>query len=375
MKVTFPHMGNAHIAIKALLAGLKLEVVPPPPITKRTMELGIKYSPEFACLPLKISVGSFIEALEQGADTVIMAGGWGPCRFGYYAQVERDILQDLGYSFRMVVLEAPDFKLSELLNQIKDLAEKVTTMEAIRAVRFAWFKLNAVDRMEVCFEQMLPRAVYKDKAVQIYRQALQEIDLAVNRHEVNRAVSKRAAEMEKLEQHSQPLLRLGLVGEIYTILEPSSNYDIVEQLGRMNVEIHRSIYTSDWVNDHLLGGLVKRSNRREILTSSRPYLNYFVGGHGRETVGYAVKFARQHYDGVIQIGPLTCMPEIVAQQVLGQVGEKEGIPVMTMYFDEHAGAAGIQTRLEAFVDMLQRRKRINQPWIQEEQLDAHVPGC
>jgi predicted nucleotide-binding protein (sugar kinase/HSP70/actin superfamily) len=375
LKVTFPHMGNAHIAIKALLAGLKLEVVPPPPITKRTMELGIKYSPEFACLPLKISVGSFIEALEQGADTVIMAGGWGPCRFGYYAQVERDILQDLGYSFRMVVLEAPDFKLSELLNQIKDLAEKVTTMEAIRAVRFAWFKLNAVDRMEVCFEQMLPRAVYKDKAVQIYRQALQEIDLAVNRHEVNRAVSKRAAEMEKLEQHSQPLLRLGLVGEIYTILEPSSNYDIVEQLGRMNVEIHRSIYTSDWVNDHLLGGLVKRSNRREILTSSRPYLNYFVGGHGRETVGSAVKFARQHYDGVIQIGPLTCMPEIVAQQVLGQVGEKEGIPVMTMYFDEHAGAAGIQTRLEAFVDMLQRRKRINQPWIQEEQLDAHVPGC
>ena len=91
MKVTFPHMGNAYIPIKALLAGLKLDVVPPLPITKRTMELGIKYSPEFACLPLKISVGSFIEALEQGADTVLMAGGWGPCRFGYYAQVERDL--------------------------------------------------------------------------------------------------------------------------------------------------------------------------------------------------------------------------------------------------------------------------------------------
>ena len=117
MKITFPHMGNAHIAIKALLAGLKLEVIPPPPITKRTMELGIKHSPEFACLPLKICVGSFIAALDQGADTVLMAGGWGPCRFGYYAQVERDILKDLGYSFRMVVLEAPDFKLSELLDR------------------------------------------------------------------------------------------------------------------------------------------------------------------------------------------------------------------------------------------------------------------
>ncbi len=217
---------------------------------------------------------------------------------------------------------------------------------------------------------MLPRALHKDEAVQIYRQALQEIDLAATREEVNRAAIKRTAELEKLEQHNQPLLRLGLVGEIYTILEPSCNYDIIEQLGRMNVEVYRSVYTSDWVNDHLLGGLVKRSNRREILSSSRPYLNYFVGGHGRETVGYAVKFARQHFDGIIQIGPLTCMPEIVAQSVLGQVGEKEGIPVMTMYFDEHAGAAGIKTRLEAFVDMLYRRKKT-----QEEQLNANVFGC
>jgi predicted nucleotide-binding protein (sugar kinase/HSP70/actin superfamily) len=375
LKITFPHMGNAHIAIKALLAGLKLEVIPPPPITKRTMELGIKHSPEFACLPLKISVGSFIEALEQGADTILMAGGWGPCRFGYYAQVERDILKDLGYSFRMVVLEAPDFKLSELLNQIKDLAQKVTTLKAVQATRFAWFKLNAVDRLEFCLAKMLPRVINKEEVLAIYRQALQEIDQVTTRPQVNQVTNKRTAEMEQLQQHDQPLLRLGLVGEIYTILEPACNYDIAEQLGRMNVEVYRSVYISDWVNDHLLGGLVKPSSRREILTSSRPYLNYFVGGHGRETVGNAVKLARQHYDGIIQIGPLTCMPEIVAQSVLGEVGEKEGIPVMTMYFDEHAGATGIQTRLEAFVDMLQRRKKSNQVWEQGEQLNAHVPGC
>lgn len=375
MIITFPHMGNAHIAIKALLAGLRLDIIPPPPVTKRTLELGVKYSPEFACLPLKISVGSFIEALEQGADTVLMAGGWGPCRFGYYAQVERDILQDLGYSFRMVVLEAPDFKLSELLNQIKDLAGNVSTMEAIRAARFAWFKLNAVDSLEICMERMLPRASDKDEVLKIYQLALQEIDRAATRDQVNRTLNVMKSRMERVKQHHQPVLRLGLVGEIYTILEPSSNYNIIEQLGRMNVEVKRSVYTSNWVNDHLLGGLAKRTNRRQILASAHPYLNYFVGGHGRETVGYTVEFARQGLDGIIQIGPLTCMPEIVAQSVLGQVGEREGIPVMTMYFDEHAGTAGIQTRLEAFVDMLQRRKKFNKPIIREEEADAHVPGC
>jgi predicted nucleotide-binding protein (sugar kinase/HSP70/actin superfamily) len=36
------------------------------------------------------------------------------------------------------------------------------------------------------------------------------------------------------------------------------------------------------------------------------------------------------------------------------VSEKEHIPSMTMYFDEHSGKAGIITRLEAFTDMVAR---------------------
>lgn len=373
MKVTFPHMGNVHIPIKALLHGLKLEVVPPPPVTRRTLELGIKYSPEFACLPLKINVGNFIEALEQGADTVIMAGGWGPCRFGYYAQVERDILQDLGYSFQMKILEAPDFKLSELFIQLKSLAGNVTFWEAVQAARFAWFKLRAVDQLEISLEQMLPRVTDKDQMIKLYELGLKEIDAADTRHDVNSGLNQAVEKMKKLDQHGRPCLRIGLVGEIYTILEPSCNYDIARQLGWLDVEVSRSIYTSDWVNDHLLGGLAKRSNHHKVLKDSRPYLNYSVGGHGRETVGSTVQFARRKYDGIIQIGPLTCMPEIVAQSVLGTVGEQEGIPVMSLYFDEHSGAAGVQTRLEAFVDMVKYKQVQNAPVLQEV-IDAGISG-
>ncbi len=373
MKVTFPHMGNVHIPIKALLRRLKLEVVPPPPITRRTLELGIKHSPEFACLPLKINVGNFIEALERGADTVIMAGGWGPCRFGYYAQVERDILQDLGYSFQMKILEAPDFKLSELFVQLKSLAENVSFWEAVQAARFAWFKLRAVDQLEISLEQLLPRAIDKDQMIKLYELGLKKIDAADTRHAVSSGLNEVTAKMKQLEQHGRPCLRIGLVGEIYTILEPSCNYDIARQLGWLDVEVSRSIYTSDWVNDHLLGGLAKRSNHNKVLKDSRPYLNYWVGGHGRETVGSTVQFARKKYDGIIQIGPLTCMPEIVAQSVLGTVGEQEGIPVMSLYFDEHSGAAGVQTRLEAFVDMVKYKQEPNAPVLQEV-IDAGISG-
>lgn len=355
MKVTFPHMGNTHIAIKALLKGLKLEVIPPPPVTNRTLELGIKYSPEFACLPLKINIGNFIEAIENGADTIIMAGGWGPCRFGYYAQVQRDILYDLGYEFNMYILEAPDFKITELFNQIKGLAEKVTFFEAIKAVKFAWYKINAVEILEKKFEYILPRSTDKDLVERLYKESLEAVDLADDKKAVDMAVKTYIKKLDSCPLGDHEILKIGLIGEIYTILEPSSNYNIIQLLGRLNAEVTRSVYTSDWVNDHLLKGLVKKSNRKQIISCASPYLNYWVGGHGQETVGYAVEFARQGYDGLIQIGPLTCMPEIVAQSVLCQVREVENIPCMTLYFDEHSGIAGISTRLEAFIDMLARK--------------------
>ena len=57
-RVTFPHMGNMDIAIKAMLEFVGLDVVVPPAISKKTLNLGTQHSPESACLPLKINLGN-----------------------------------------------------------------------------------------------------------------------------------------------------------------------------------------------------------------------------------------------------------------------------------------------------------------------------
>ena len=61
-------------------------------------------------------------------------------------------------------------------------------------------------------------------------------------------------------------------------------------------------------------------------------------------------------DGIIQIFPAGCMPEIVGHAILNRVSEKEGIPVMTLIYDELSGEAGYLTRMEAFTDMLARKR-------------------
>ena len=50
------------------------------------------------------------------------------------------------------------------------------------------------------------------------------------------------------------------------------------------------------------------------------------------------------------------MPEIVASSILPRVQNDYHIPIMTLIMDELTGYAGVQTRLEAFVDLLERSR-------------------
>lgn len=354
-RITFPHMGTSHIAIKAMLEAAGLEVVVPPPITRRTLSLGTQFSPEFACLPLKINLGNFIEAYEKGANTIMMAGGWGPCRFGYYAQVQREILRDLGYEMEMIVLEAPDTRLTAILSQIKDLAAGASWWRIVKAIKLGWEKIKALDVLECRFQRLRPRCESLLEAEVVYRKALADIDRAQSSSQLKEALQLMEEGITRLGiDWNRPVVRIGLVGEIYTVLEPFVNLDLERHLGRLGAEVTRSIYLSQWVNDHLFMGWLPVKSTKELAALAHPYLNYWVGGHGRETVGAAVYFSQLGYDGVIQVGPLTCMPEIVAQSILPSVSCREGLPVLTIYFDEHSGEAGLLTRLEAFLDLIRR---------------------
>lgn len=354
MKVTFPHMGTLWVSLKTMLEELGLEVVVPPPSTKRTLSLGTRYSPEFICLPLKISLGNYIEAAEKGADAIVMAGGVGPCRFGYYSRLQKEILDDLGYSMEMIIVEPPEKHFIEVLNRLRKL-KRCSLVTAIGAVRMGWLKCCVMDAIEQKVQQIRGWEEKTGSADAIYSGVPYKLDLVRSRKEIISLKNQMIQELDNIPLNPlKNVIRIGVVGEIYSILEPFMNMDVERHLGRMGVEAVRTLYLSRWVNDHVLGSIFPMEGTGEACRLAAPYLNYFVGGHGRETIGSTVQFAHQGIDGVIQIAPLTCGPEIVAEAILPQVSLQEGIPVMTIYVDEQSGEAGFITRLEAFVDMIRR---------------------
>ncbi|WP_027340008.1 acyl-CoA dehydratase activase-related protein [Halonatronum saccharophilum] len=358
MKITFPHMGTMAIPAKALFEELGFDVILPPPITKKTLDLGVKHSPEFACLPLKMNVGNYIEALELGADTIIMGGGVGPCRFGYYGEVQKEILRDLGYEFEMIIFEPMQGRWKDFYKKVRSLLGKMSLLKLKSAWDKGWAKAKAVDRLDSLINKTRPYLIDPKKGTQIYKEGLSLVDESNDIKNIEKSVDLIEGRLNclKRKKNFKPL-KVGLVGEIYVVLEPFTNLNIEEKLGELGVLVDRSIFLTDWIKEHMALNLFRDlKHNRNVREAAKPYLNHFVGGHGIESVGETVLYSREGYDGVIHLLPFTCMPEIIAQSVLPTISKEKDIPVLSLSVDEHTGDAGFVTRLEAFIDLLARKK-------------------
>lgn len=357
MKLTFPHLGNTYIVAKTLLDELGVDYVIPPFNNKKALELGTKHSPETACLPLKITIGNFIQAYELGADTILMAGGVGPCRFGYYCEMEREIMRDIGYEMDMITLEMPDWDLKEFFRRIGKLTGGFHPYKTLKAVVETTKVSKMVDDLERLTYRVRPREIKKGSTDKIYKAFQKRILNAKGASQVKKMINDTCEELMAVEiDRSYKPMKVGIIGEIYTTIDSYTSFYIDEKLGSMGIEVDRQVTVSGWIIDHILKTALHLPRDMSYVKAAKPYLGTMIGGHAQETIGNTVLYAQSGYDGVVQIYPFTCMPEIVAQSILPAVERDFDIPVLTLIIDEMTGEAGYLTRIEAFVDLLNHRR-------------------
>ena len=358
MLIGFPHMGNAYITAKAVLDDLGVPYVMPPESSLKTLELGSRYVPEGACLPLKITVGNLMEAHALGADTQLMVGSWGPCRFGYYCQMQREVLEDAGCGMDAIHLETCRAGMGELLRRIRKLTGGFDTAALARAVRSAARLSLAVDGLERLCRHVAAREARRGEADVIYRSFRRDARNTVGSRAMFRLITAASKKLESVERDlGRKPLRVGIVGEIYGTIDQWTNMRLEARLGAMGVEVERRVTIGEWINDYIIKKALHLPRNLDYAEAAEEYLGADIGGHARETIGHTVLHARQGYDGVIQLYPLGCMPEIVAQAILPAVSRDYGMPVLTLIIDEMTGEAGYLTRIEAFVDLLRERKQ------------------
>ncbi len=365
MKAAFPYMGDIHIVLKPIIETLGAEVITPPEPNKETLQLGTRFSPETICLPFKITLGNMLRALELGADTLIYVSGSWSCRFGYYGHLQTQILRELGYQFETIELRRD--RMTHIIRQILSLNHgrlSQTLIRTARAFRLGLLKALIIEEASRLTRTLTPLTNTPGEYYSLFKSILKKTQSTENPKKLiklRRSLAKRFHNLQSQCRangslsNSHPILRIKIIGESYCTIEPFVNFDLPRRLGEMGVIAEPFLTGPSWLGFH--GFRLKKSEIRYVQKLARPYWRYCVGGEDANSLGHLILAALSGYDGAIYLHPFACMPSTAVQPVLIKVSQNYNIPLLVLSLDEHTSEAGFLTRVEAFVSLLERKRR------------------
>lgn len=360
MKVTFPHMGNMYVSIKVLLDTIGIDYVMPPFCNKKTLEDGVTHSPEFICLPFKTMLGNFIHGIQNGADTILFCSGLGQCRLGYYGDLQGEILKSIGYKAEFICIDLTNMTVKEVVDKLKSLMTTDRSLIKIfKGIIYAACTVFMVDKLYRLASYTRCREVnkgYTDIAmIQFHNRVQNAKGYKAIKDEITS--TKRMLKSTKMDRNFKPL-KIAIVGEIFAATEPYINLDIERKLGNMGVEVYNKLGVANWIMEHFIKNILPVKSKNTPHEAGKEFMRTDdIGGHGLETIGNAILSGKKRYDGVIHLYPFTCMPEIIANCTFNEIQRKYNIPIMTLILDEMTGEAGYTTRIEAFIDMLEKKSQ------------------
>jgi len=371
-KVAFPHVGTMYIVFESLIKCLGGEVVVPPYSSKKTLSLGTKYSPEAMCLPYKLILGNFIEAVEHGAEAVVMISSPGICRLGEYGKTMENALKDLNLKAKYY-----DFDLYKGFKVIYDGLVELTGVHnpfrIIHSIIVSVSKVFVMDKLETVVSYYRAREINPGTTEKTYKKALKKVEDALTMKDLRQAEKDAISEIRKVEiDKNREILNVDITGEIFMVLDPYSNQYIERELGRLGVQTRRTLTISSWIRDAIIPKIfIKGETHLQRSTRlAKRYLTRDIGGDSLEAISDIINANDKGTDGIIHISPFTCMPEIMSQNIFPTMRKDCKIPILPLIMDEQTGRAGYITRLEAFVDLMRRRKRILANKATEEPVNA-----
>lgn len=137
-------------------------------------------------------------------------------------------------------------------------------------------------------------------------------------------------------------ISIALVSHAYNIYDERASMKIFDKLRDMDVKVYSSLQLTDEQLDEGINALGQSA--------------YWANEH--EMTGCAGHYLKDNkIDGVITLNAFGCGPDSLMIERITRKSKHFNKPLLNLTIDEHTGEAGFITRLEAFVDMLYRKKR------------------
>ena len=355
--------------------GVRAECLPM--ADRESVQIGRRYTSGKECVPMCITLGSLLQRLEREQDSTtrfvfMMPQSSGPCRFGTYNVLHRMVLERLQWKDRVRVWSPIEGQYGE------GFPSGLFTQVALALI--------TMDFLQQALYDVRPVETHPGAAEQVYRRYVAELTRRM-RTEARREPSLSAALLQVMTGRmfgcAELLRRAGrafaavksdrevptvaLVGEIYVRCDPFANDFIIEKLEKRGLRVVPAPFNEwleyvDWCGwaegsskgfgdristavlhrsqDVLYGAIARalrwrpRTTVKQTLEASAPYMRHDLWGEAVLTIGGPVhEWRHGAIDGVVNVGPLECMPTKLAETQFFHIAEREGLPSITLPFN------------------------------------------
>jgi len=350
-----------------------------PQAGEASREKALKYVAGDECYPKRVTLADFFEALalnehNPGNAALMMPTAAGPCRFGQYAFLLKQIMVKAGHADVTVLSPTSE-------TGYRELAEHATAIK-----RLLWWAAVISDALRRMLHRTRPYELNTGTTDIVFEACLDKMCGALESREPadGKKVLKLAALLKACRDdfeavaadRSQNKLLIGVVGEIFCRLSAFSNEDLIRRIEGLGGEAQLSgiaewlwyvnatekmdlkrygkrfskhmlsVRIAEWIQgrdekklmapiESMFEGVEEPHDVVEVLELARPYLPW-DGALGEMvlSVGKAICLQKKGADAIADISPFTCMNGVVSEAVYPQVSrENGGIPIKSFIFD------------------------------------------
>jgi len=291
---------------EAFFARLGLEVINSGETTKSILDAGVKCCVDEACLPIKVYHGH-VCTLKEKADLIFL-----PRMLSTFPR-EYNCPMICGVS-EMVINAVP--KLPPVINCTINCNSNQSFKDALAFALSSYLKCS---KQEIVAAYLQTEQSYCHNAANSWQQLTGR----------NESVSNG--------------LKIAVLGQPYNISDSYINNNLIAKLQKRGANV-------------VLASMVDRMtiDRKTKALPKRIFWSF-----GREIVGAGLSFLEDAtIDGIIYLSAFGCGIDALLEEYLSLINKKSvQKPYTVLTIDEHSGDAGFNTRLEAFLDMVEWRKR------------------
>lgn len=300
---------------------LGIEVILSDKTTSKIINTGSQHVVSETCLPIKVYVGHVLNLLEdKNCDTIFVPS-----------------IQSTGFKINNCS------KIRGLPEIIRNVINKPFTMieptlDKTENISFYDFWQHTAEQLGVTDSNKIQTAINAGWAM--YNNFMNMTRAGINYEKALENAIKH--NFIKKEVEIVKPLSVVIMAHGYNLYDERISMKLIKKLEAMDVKVYTALdidHKTSLESINALGEIQYWANELELTGTAAYYL------------------LNNKVDGIIALSAFGCGPDSLMVDEITYHCKEYNMPIIHLTIDEHTGEAGFITRLEAFVDMLMRKKR------------------